>query len=104
MPSQARSGPTRWSPTLIVGFFVTRPTGGFGSRVMSAVGWPIEVLQKATGSRVLPYMFLIPNLLIFGLYTFAPLFINIGFAVTDGQSINFPSVNFRHRQLRAPDL
>ena len=79
---------------VIVGFFVTRPSGGFGSRVMSAVGWPIEVLQQATGSRVLPYMFLIPNLLIFGLYTFAPLFINIGFAVTDGQSINFPQREF----------
>ena len=79
---------------VIVGFFVTRPTGGFASRVMSAVGWPIEVMQRVTGSRWLPYFFLIPNLLIFGLYTFAPLFINIGFAVTDGQSINFPQREF----------
>ena len=95
--SNAFSG-TAWPYALvayvIVGFFVTRPTGGFASRVMSAVGWPIEVMQRVTGSRWLPYFFLIPNLLIFGLYTFAPLFINIGFAVTDGQSINFPQREF----------
>ena len=89
---------TAWPYALVgyvaIGFFVTQPTGGFGSRVMSAIGWPIEVMQNVTGSRLLPYLFLIPNLLIFGLYTFAPLFINIGFAVTDGQSINFPQREF----------
>ena len=56
--SNAFSG-TAWPYALvayvIVGFFVTRPTGGFASRVMSAVGWPIEVMQRVTGSRWLPY-------------------------------------------------
>ena len=79
---------------VVVGFFATKPTGGYGSRIMSAIGWPIEVMQRATGSRTLPYLFLIPNLLIFGLYTFAPLFINIGFSFTDGQSINFTERDF----------
>ena len=37
----------------------------------------------------LPYMFLLPNLIIFGLFTFAPFFINVGFSLTEGQSINF---------------
>ena len=89
---------TAWPYALVgyvaLGFFLTKPTGGFGSRVMSAIGWPIEVMQNATGSRLLPYLFLLPSLAIFGLYTFAPLFINIGFSFTEGQSINFTERDF----------
>jgi len=60
-----------------------------GSRFMSALGWPLELLQKFRGSTGLPYLFLLPNMLIFGIFTFAPMFINMGFSVTDGRSINF---------------
>ncbi len=56
---------------------------------MSALGWPLELLQKYRGSTGLPYLFLLPNMLIFGIFTFAPMFINMGFSVTDGRSINF---------------
>ena len=56
---------------------------------MSAFGWPLELLQKYRGSTGLPYLFLLPNMLIFGIFTFAPMFINMGFSVTDGRSINF---------------
>ena len=35
-----------------------------------------------------------PNILIFGLFTFLPLFMNFGFSVTDGTSINFENRDF----------
>lgn len=74
---------------LVVGALVARPKGGLSSRVMGVVGWPIELAQKLAGSDPLPYLFLLPNLLVFGVFTFAPLFINVGFSFTEGQSINF---------------
>jgi len=84
---------TRWPLGIvlyvIVGLVVLRPTGSIGSRFMTALGWPLELAQRLSGATGLPYLFLLPNMLIFGLFTFAPMFINIGFSMTDGQSINF---------------
>ncbi len=84
---------TRWPAGLaiylLVGLVVLRPTGSVGSRFMAALGWPLELTQRLAGATGLPYLFLLPNMLIFGMFTFAPMFINIGFAVSDGQSINF---------------
>ena len=74
---------------LIVGVLAARPKGGFGNRVMSVIGWPIDLAQRLAGAGPLPYLFLLPNLLIFGIFTFAPLFMNVGFSFTEGQSINF---------------
>lgn len=74
---------------VLLGFFIVRPSGSPGSQLMSALGWPLELTQRLSGSLGLPYLFILPNLLIFGLYTFSPMFINIGFSVTDGQSIQF---------------
>jgi alpha-1,4-digalacturonate transport system permease protein len=73
----------------VVGAIVSRPRGSLQARVMGVVGWPIELAQKLAGAGPMPYLFLLPNLLIFGIYTFAPLFINVGFSFTEGQSINF---------------
>ena len=61
---------------------------------MSTLGWPIEFTQKVFGTKSLPYLFLFPNILIFGLFTFLPLFMNFGFSVTDGTSINFENRDF----------
>jgi len=74
---------------LVIGLLLSRTSGGLISRFMSALGWPIELAQKLSGSTGLPYLFLLPNMLIFSIFTFAPMFINIGFSVSDGQSINF---------------
>lgn len=74
---------------LVIGLLLSRTSGGPISRFMSALGWPLELAQKLSGSTGLPYLFLLPNMLIFSIFTFAPMFINIGFSVTDGQSINF---------------
>ena len=84
---------TRWPLAigiyLLVGWVLVHPTGGWVSRFMSVLGWPLELTQRLAGSTGIPYLFLLPNMLVFGLFTFAPLFINIGFSVSDGQSINF---------------
>ena len=90
---------SRWwiAGTLVyggIGLVVIRPTGGLQSRVMSALGWPIELMQRLRGARGLPYLFLLPNMLVFGLFTFAPLFVSVGFAFTDGMSINFEDRRF----------
>ena len=74
---------------LLLGLVLVRPSGSFGSRFMSALGWPLELTQRLAGATGLPYLFLLPNMLVFGLFTFAPMFINIGFSMSDGQSINF---------------
>jgi len=74
---------------LAIGWAITRPTGPLFGRFMSMLGWPLEMTQRLSGSTGLPYLFLLPNLLIFGLFTFSPFFINMGFSVTEGQSINF---------------
>lgn len=79
---------------LVVGWVLIRPTGSVGTRFMATLGWPIELAQRLSGATGLPYLFLLPNMLIFGLFAFAPLFINIGFAGTEGASINFDQRGF----------
>ena len=79
---------------LAIGWAILRPTGGFWTRMVSAIGWPIEMVQRLAGATGLPYLFLLPNLVVFGLFTFAPLFINVGFSVTEGQSILFEERNW----------
>ncbi|KAJ54399.1 ABC transporter permease [Actibacterium mucosum KCTC 23349] len=79
---------------LVIGYLVTHSHRSPTARFMSAVGWPIEVAQRMTGDRHLPYLFLLPNMLIFGLYTFAPLFMNVGFSLTDGQFFSFATREF----------
>lgn len=78
----------------LIGILVIRPTGGAGSYLMTALGWPIELTQRLAGATGLPYLFLLPNMLVFGLFTFAPLFVSGGFAFTDGASINFDQRTF----------
>lgn len=74
---------------LLAGLLILRPSGSVGSRFMSALGWPLEITQRLAGATGIPYLFLLPNMLVFGMFTFLPMFINIGFSVSDGQSINF---------------
>ena len=74
---------------LAVGWVLIRPTGPITGQLASIMGWPIEMTQRLAGATGLPYLFLLPNMLVFGLFTFAPMFINLGFAVTEGQSILF---------------
>jgi alpha-1,4-digalacturonate transport system permease protein len=74
---------------LAVGWAVLRPKGSLWTQAMTALGWPLELAQRIAGASGLPYLFVLPNMLVFGLFTFAPLFMNMGFAATEGQSIMF---------------
>ncbi|MEM7290591.1 MAG: sugar ABC transporter permease [Pseudomonadota bacterium] len=74
---------------LMVGWVIVNPSGPLLSKFASIIGWPIEVAQRLSGSTGLPYLFLLPNMLVFGLFTFAPMLINVGFSATEGQSILF---------------
>ena len=78
----------------LVGLYFSRNSHNYFSKIMSALGWPIELAQKITGTKSLPYIFLMPNILVFGLFTFLPLFMNFGYSVTDGESINFETREF----------
>ena len=79
---------------LLIGFVLSKDVYGLLPKLMSSIGWPIEFTQKLFGTKSLPYLFLFPNILIFGLFTFLPLFMNFGFSVTDGTSINFENRAF----------
>ena len=79
---------------LLIGLVLSKEVYGFVPKLMASIGWPIEFTQKLFGTKSLPYLFLFPNILIFGLFTFLPLFMNFGFSVTDGTSINFESRDF----------
>jgi alpha-1,4-digalacturonate transport system permease protein len=54
------------------------------------IDWPMRALQKLIGERRMAYVFLLPNLVFFGVFVFAPLIINVVFSVTGGASL-FPS-------------
>ena len=53
-----------------IGFLLSKSVIGSIPRLMSTVGWPIELAQRLSGTKSLPYLFLFPNILIFGLFTF----------------------------------
>ena len=50
----------------------------------------MRMLQRWIGERRMAYVFLLPNLLFFGLFVFVPLVINVVFSVTGGAAL-FPS-------------
>lgn len=51
---------------------------------------PMRALQRMIGTGRMPYVFLLPNLIFFGLFVFLPIGINIVFSVTGGTAL-FPS-------------
>jgi len=55
---------------------------------MDLVGFPVEISQSIWGRGAVPYAFLLPNMLIFGCFTFAPMILNFFVSMTDGTSIS----------------
>ncbi|NND89728.1 MAG: sugar ABC transporter permease [Granulosicoccus sp.] len=55
--------------------------------LMDLVGFPVELAQSVWGRGSVPYALLLPNMLIFGLFTFAPMILNFYVSMTDGTSI-----------------
>jgi ABC-type sugar transport system permease subunit len=48
---------------------------------------PFRALQKHIGAHRMAYVFLVPNLLVFGLFSFWPMILNFYIAFTGGQSV-----------------
>jgi ABC-type sugar transport system permease subunit len=55
---------------------------------MDLLGFPVEIAQHLWGRGGVPYALLLPNLIIFGLFTFAPMILNFYVSMTDGTSIS----------------
>jgi len=56
----------------------------------SIIDWPMAALQRLVGERGMAYVFLLPNLIFFGLFVFVPLGINILYSATGGAAL-FPA-------------
>ncbi|MFK8080982.1 MAG: carbohydrate ABC transporter permease [Granulosicoccus sp.] len=56
--------------------------------IADLVGFPVEWAQSTWGRGGVPYALLMPNMLIFGIFTFSPLLLNLYVSFTGGESIN----------------
>lgn len=72
-----------WRPRAILSRAVT----ALYSLLMNAIGALLEPLQRVIGVRRMPYVFLLPNLLIFGIFILFPMGLNIYFALTSGSEL-----------------
>jgi len=66
---------------------------------MDLLGFPVEIAQAVFGRGVVPYAFLLPNMLIFGLFTFVPVILNFYVSMTGGPALNVtqrPFVGFEN--------
>ncbi len=48
---------------------------------------PFRALQQHIGAHRMAYVFLLPNLIVFGLFSFWPMLLNFWIAFTGGQSV-----------------
>ena len=54
---------------------------------MDLIGFPVELAQSLFGRGGVPYALLLPNMLIFGFFTFLPMILNFYVSMTGGSSI-----------------
>jgi alpha-1,4-digalacturonate transport system permease protein len=57
------------------------------SALTHALEWPFEALQRRFGAARMPYVFVAPNLLVFGIFVAAPMLLNVWYAVTGGTEL-----------------
>lgn len=57
--------------------------------LMTALGWIAEPLQRGIGMKNMAYFFVLPNLLIFGIFVLFPMLLNIYYSFTGGSNL-FP--------------
>ena len=55
--------------------------------LMSVVEAPINGIERLMGRKRMPYLFLAPNLILFGIFTFLPIAIAVGYAFTGGTGL-----------------
>lgn len=54
---------------------------------MDLLGFPVELAQSIWGRNAVPYAFLLPNMALFGIFTFFPMILNFWVSFTGGESI-----------------
>lgn len=59
-----------------------------GQFFMDLLGFPVELAQSLFGRGGVPYAFLLPNMALFGVFTFFPMILNFWVSFTGGESIN----------------
>ncbi len=57
------------------------------SPIMQVIEVPMALLQRLLGARYIAWVFLLPNLLLFGTFTFLPIILNVVYATTGGDEI-----------------
>ena len=62
-------------------------TAGAWAGLVKLVDLPMRAVQALIGQRRMPYVFLLPNLLFFGVFVFVPLAINVWYSVTGGAAL-----------------
>jgi len=60
---------------------------GVYTLTMNVVGLVMEPLQRLLGVRRMAYLFVLPNLLVFGIFIIFPMLLNVYFAMTTGSAI-----------------
>ncbi|MCP4379822.1 MAG: sugar ABC transporter permease [Hyphomicrobiales bacterium] len=63
------------------------PVVAAGRLLFNVFEAPFKLLQRLLGIGSMPYVFLIPNLIFFGMFVIIPLFINFGYSVTGGTNL-----------------
>ena len=77
----------RGNPANLAGTFGQHGLAGAYALVMNAVGLVMEPLQRLIGVRRMAYVFLLPNLLIFGIFILFPMAMNVVYSTTGGTNI-----------------
>ena len=75
------------SPLQRLNAVAVRGVNGLYALVMNAVGLVMEPLQRVVGVRRMAYLFLLPNLLVFGIFILFPMGLNVYFAMTSGSNL-----------------
>ena len=55
--------------------------------VVRLIDWPFEALQRVLGAARMPYVFVTPNLLVFGIFVATPMILNVWYALTGGTAL-----------------
>ena len=69
------------------------------SPIMRIVEIPFQALQRLTGLKGVAWAFLAPNLILFGLFAFLPVILNVSYATTGGDNVllaDRPDVGLRN--------
>ena len=69
---------------------LSRGFGALFALLMNVFGLLFEPLQRLIGARRMPYVFLLPNLLIFSVFILFPMLLNFYYAFTGGTNL-FPA-------------